>query len=398
MLGLSGRVDSAVAARLLQERYEVTGLYLDIGLGGTGAADAAAVAERLGIPFETADIRAELEREVCAPFAADYRAGRTPLPCARCNPAVKFPALFALAGRIGARYVSTGHYARVENGVLKKGMPANDQSYMLARLTREQLQKVIFPLGDYEKNQVRALARGFGIPVADKPDSMEICFIPDGDYAAWLERRGFSTPEGNFVDKEGKVLGRHRGIHCYTLGQGRGLGVSGPHRYYVTALRPDTNEVVLSDGSDLGRDEVRGTEPNWLAVDSLTGPMEVTVRLRHPRPSWRPPWSRGGTACFCGCTPPPAPPPPRPAGGVLRRRRRGGLGLDCMREKERTMDMKKLLGLALACALLLTGCGARGGDKGGGAGGQHHPPPGAHRGGGGPAEAGGGLRRGVWPV
>lgn len=283
VLGLSGGVDSAVAARLLQERYDVTGLYLDIGLGGTGAADAAAVAERLGIPFETADIRAELEREVCAPFAADYRAGRTPLPCARCNPAVKFPALFALAGRIGARYVSTGHYARVENGVLKKGMPANDQSYMLARLTREQLQRVIFPLGDYEKTQVRALARDFGIPVADKPDSMEICFIPDGDYAAWLERRGFSTPEGNFVDKEGKVLGRHRGIHCYTLGQGRGLGVSGPHRYYVTALRPDTNEVVLSDGSDLGRDEVRGTEPNWLAVDGLTGPMEVTVRLRHSR-------------------------------------------------------------------------------------------------------------------
>lgn len=283
VLGLSGGVDSAVAARLLQERYDVTGLYLDIGLGGTGAADAAAVAERLGIPFETADIRAELEREVCAPFAADYRAGRTPLPCARCNPAVKFPALFALAGRIGARYVSTGHYARVENGGLKKGMPANDQSYMLARLTREQLQRVIFPLGDYEKAQVRALARDFGIPVADKPDSMEICFIPDGDYAAWLERRGFSTPEGNFVDKEGKVLGRHRGIHCYTLGQGRGLGVSGPHRYYVTALRPDANEVVLSDGSDLGRDEVRGTEPNWLAVDGLTGPMEVTVRLRHSR-------------------------------------------------------------------------------------------------------------------
>lgn len=191
VLGLSGGVDSAVAARLLQERYDVTGLYLDIGLGGTGAADAAAVAERLGIPFETADIRAELEREVCAPFAADYRAGRTPLPCARCNPAVKFPALFALAGRIGSRYVSTGHYARVENGGLKKGMPANDQSYMLARLTREQLQRVIFPLGDYEKAQVRALARDFGIPVADKPDSMEICFIPDGDYAAWLERRGF---------------------------------------------------------------------------------------------------------------------------------------------------------------------------------------------------------------
>ena len=281
VLGLSGGVDSAVAARLLQERYDVTGLYLDIGLGGTGAADAAAVAERLGIPFETADIRAELEREVCAPFAADYRAGRTPLPCARCNPAVKFPALFALAGRIGARYVSTGHYARVENGVLKKGMPANDQSYMLARLTREQLQRVIFPLGDYEKTQVRALARDFGIPVADKPDSMEICFIPDGDYAAWLERRGFSTPEGNFVDKDGKVLGRHRGIHRYTIGQRRGLGIPAAHRLFVSEIRPETQEVVLSDGTDLMADTVWGEDFNPLAP--LTEGEELTVRLRHSK-------------------------------------------------------------------------------------------------------------------
>ena len=281
VLGLSGGVDSAVAARLLQERYEVTGLYLDIGLGGTGAADAAAVAERLGIPFETADIRAELEREVCAPFAADYRAGRTPLPCARCNPAVKFPALFALAGRIGARYVSTGHYARVENGVLKKGMPANDQSYMLARLTREQLQKVIFPLGDYEKNQVRALARGFGIPVADKPDSMEICFIPDGDYAAWLEARGAVPPPGHFVDRTGRVLGRHRGIHRYTIGQRRGLGIPAAHRLFVSEIRPETQEVVLSDGTDLMADTVWGEDFNPLAP--LTEGEELTVRLRHSK-------------------------------------------------------------------------------------------------------------------
>ena len=284
VLGLSGGVDSAVAAKLLQEHYDVTGLYLDIGLGGSGAADAAAVAERLGIPLEIADIRAQLEEQVCAPFAADYLAGRTPLPCARCNRLVKFPALFALAERIGARYVSTGHYARVENGVLKKGMPANDQSYMLARLTREQLQKVIFPLGDYEKNQVRALARGFGIPVADKPDSMEICFIPDGDYAAWLDRRVETPPPpGDFVDREGNVLGRHRGIHHYTLGQGRGLGVSGPHRYYVTDIRPGEGTVVLSNGSDLMASRVLCSRPNWLAVDDLTGPMEVTVRLRHSR-------------------------------------------------------------------------------------------------------------------
>ena len=284
VLGLSGGVDSAVAATLLQRQgFAVTGLYLDIGLGGSGREDAAAVANRLGIPLKVADIRQELEREVCAPFAAGYLAGRTPLPCAMCNPAVKFPALFRLAEEIGANYVSTGHYANVDNGVLKKGRPANDQSYMLARLTRAQLQKVIFPLGMYEKREVRQLARDFGIPVANKPDSMEICFIPSGDYAAWLEEHGFSTPVGNYVDNCGKVLGQHKGIHHYTLGQGRGLGVSGPHRYYVSAIRPETNEVVLSDGSDLGREVVYGAQPNWLAIDGLTGPMEVTVRLRHSR-------------------------------------------------------------------------------------------------------------------
>ena len=284
VLGLSGGVDSAVAATLLQRQgFAVTGLYLDIGLGGSGREDAAAVADRLGIPLKIADIRQELEREVCAPFAAGYLAGRTPLPCAMCNPAVKFPALFRLAEEMGANYVSTGHYANVDNGVLKKGRPANDQSYMLARLTRAQLQKVMFPLGMYEKREVRQLARDFGIPVANKPDSMEICFIPSGDYAAWLEEHGFSTPVGNYVDNCGKVLGQHKGIHHYTLGQGRGLGVSGPHRYYVSAIRPETNEVVLSNGSDLGREVVYGAQPNWLAIDGLTGPMEVTVRLRHSR-------------------------------------------------------------------------------------------------------------------
>ena len=284
VLGLSGGVDSAVAAQLLLDQgYAVTGCYLDIGLGGTGGADAAAVADRLGIPLEIADIRADLEREVCTPFAAAYQAGKTPLPCALCNPTVKFPALFRAAHRIGAHYVSTGHYANVENGVLKKGRPANDQSYMLARLTRQQLQNVIFPLGPYEKREVRELARTYGLPVADKPDSMEICFIPDGDYAAWLDRRGFSTPEGDFVDKSGHVLGRHKGIHHYTLGQGRGLGVSGPHRYYVTALDPEHHQVVLSDGSDLGRNTVFCTAPNWIGVEGLDGPLEVTVRLRHSR-------------------------------------------------------------------------------------------------------------------
>lgn len=286
VLGLSGGVDSAVAARLLRENYDVTCLWLDIGLGG--GEDAAAVAEELGLPFETGDIRPALEERVCAPFAAGYLAGHTPLPCALCNPTVKFPALLALAGRIGADYVATGHYARRGTGadgraLLRKGMPANDQSYMLARLPQEILRRCVFPLGELEKAQVRALAEDFGIPVAHKPDSMEICFIPDGDYAAWLDRRGATPPPGNFVDREGRVLGRHLGIHHYTLGQRRGLGVSGPHRYFVSAIRPETDEVVLSDGSDLYTDLARCADLNWIAVPGLEGPMEVTVRLRHSR-------------------------------------------------------------------------------------------------------------------
>ena len=286
ILGLSGGVDSSVAAALLRENYDVSCAWLDIGLGG--GEDAAAMADFLGLPFRTVDIRAALEHYVCQDFAREYLAGRTPLPCARCNPLVKFPALLSAAGEAGAEHVATGHYARISHGpggrvLLRKGRPATDQSYMLARLTPDLLRRTLFPLGNYETAEVRALAEEMGLPVAHKPDSMEICFIPHGDYAAWLDARGFSTPEGNFVDKEGKVLGRHRGVHHYTLGQGRGLGVSGPHRYFVTALRPEANEVVLSDGSDLGKSTVFCSSPNWIGVEGLDGPLEVTIRLRHSR-------------------------------------------------------------------------------------------------------------------
>lgn len=282
VLGLSGGVDSAVAACVLKRQgYEVYCVWMDIGLGG--GQDAAALADRLELPFETVDVREALEREVCAPFAADYLAGRTPLPCARCNPAVKFPALLGVADRIGAGWVATGHYARVSNGVLYRGRPANDQAFMLARLPKKILQKVIFPLGDYEKTEVRALAEELGLPVAHKPDSMEICFIPGGDYAAWLDRRGGTPPPGDFVDSKGRVLGRHKGIHHYTLGQRRGLGIPADHRLFVSDIRPESNQVVLSDGGDLYTVSVRGEEPNWIGVDELTGSMEVTVRLRHSK-------------------------------------------------------------------------------------------------------------------
>lgn len=283
VLGLSGGVDSAVTASLLKQDYHVHGVYLDIGLGGSGKADATAVAEKLGIEFEVVDIKDALEHHVCAPFVQQYLEGKTPLPCAMCNPTVKFPALFQVADRIGATKVATGHYARIEDGLLKKGLSRNDQSYLLSRLTKEQIARIVFPLGELEKPHIRKLAEEFGIPVANKPDSMEICFIQEDDYAQWMADRGKVPPAGNFVDKNGKILGQHRGYHGYTLGQGRGLGVSGPHRYFVTELRPATNEVVLSDGSDLERSQVDFSHLNWLGNTPPVDGMEVTVRLRHSK-------------------------------------------------------------------------------------------------------------------
>lgn len=285
VLGLSGGVDSAVAARLLQEQgYEVYGHWLDIGLGGRD--DAENVAARFGIPFSTGDIRQALEDQVMTPFREDYLTGRTPLPCALCNPTVKFPALFRRAEEVGADFVATGHYARIlpdENGQvgLFRGLHRNDQAYMLARLPRTWLPRILFPLGDYEKPRTRELAHGFSIPVADKPDSMEICFIPDGDYAGWLAQRGAVPPPGPFVDRAGNVLGTHKGIHHYTIGQRRGLSIPAEHRLFVSDIRPEDNTVVLSDGTDLMANVVWGEALNLLA--DLADGEEVTVRLRHSK-------------------------------------------------------------------------------------------------------------------
>ncbi len=289
VLGLSGGVDSAVAAqRLLGQGYEVHGLYLDIGLGGEQSArDNAA---KLGIPLTVRSIQQELEEHVCAPFAADYLSGRTPIPCARCNRAVKFPALISFAREIGANWVATGHYARIGTGcdggpILLRGNSANDQSYMLSRLTRDMLSHVLFPLGDGPKEQTRQEAEAGQLPAADRPDSMEICFIPDDDYAAWLDARGGTPPPGNFVDANGNVLGTHKGFHHYTIGQRRGLGVSSTGRLFVTEIRPHTNEVVLSHGEGLHAFMVHTDSLNWLREHPLSAPMEVDVRLRHSRRS-----------------------------------------------------------------------------------------------------------------
>ncbi|MBP3485953.1 MAG: tRNA 2-thiouridine(34) synthase MnmA [Oscillospiraceae bacterium] len=287
VLGLSGGVDSSVAAlRLRSAGYEVHAVYLDMGMGG--AEEAADTARQVGVPFTVVDTAAALEERVCAPFRRDYLAGRTPIPCARCNPTVKFPALLAHADEIGAKYVATGHYARIGMGtdggpVLLRGMPANDQSYMLARLPRPMLERLLFPLGEVEKTDTRREAAAGALSAAQRPDSMDICFIPDGDYARWLEERGETPPPGNFVDMAGNVLGRHKGIHHYTLGQRRGLGIPSTGRLFVAGIRPDTNEVVLSHGEGLHASRVVCGGLNWLAPGDLDAPRRAAVRLRHSR-------------------------------------------------------------------------------------------------------------------
>lgn len=281
VLGLSGGVDSAVAARLLQQRgFEVTGLFLDVGTNAASE-DAQAVADFMKIPLKTMDVSSELEENVCAPFVEAYLRGETPNPCIVCNPTVKFKALCNYADTIGAMYISTGHYARAIDGKLFKGEPENDQSYMLCRLTREQVSRLILPLGGYAKTQVRKLALELSLPVASKPDSMEICFIPNNDYASYIEKREAVLPEGNFVDRYGNVLGRHRGIYRYTVGQRRGLGLAAGRRVYVSKIQPETNEVVLSDGDMLFSNTIQVRDINWLVPQ--IGEFCADVRVRHSK-------------------------------------------------------------------------------------------------------------------
>lgn len=281
VLGLSGGVDSAVCLALLREQgYDVTGLYLENGVSPDGVRDAQAVAERFGINLLVADIRAELEEKVCAPFEAAYRAGQTPNPCILCNPTLKFKTLLDCADRLDAQYIATGHYARTENGGLYKGHPANDQSYMLCRLLPEQVQRLLLPLGGYAKTETRALAERFGIPVARKPDSMEICFIPDKDYAGWMARRSPLPGPGDFV-LDGEVIGQHDGICHYTVGQRR-PGLVNDRKVYIAHIDAKTNTIRLAYWDDLFHTTVRARDFNWI-VPKPSAPKRATVRVRHTK-------------------------------------------------------------------------------------------------------------------
>ncbi len=265
LLGLSGGVDSATAALLLKEKgYEVTGYYFDVlGTNEQGKADAMALAEQLGIELITEDVSAEFKDIVIANFIDEYMHGRTPNPCIICNPNIKFKRLIAHANEIGAYYIATGHYARItqDDGkfyITRAYNQAKDQSYMLYRLGQEVLSRLIFPLGEFaDKEETRSLARDNGLVNADKKDSQEICFIdPEEGYASYIERAGFASHPGDFVDKDGCVLGEHQGILNYTIGQRKGLGIALGRPVFVTKIDPVRNEVTLGENEDLFNSKV----------------------------------------------------------------------------------------------------------------------------------------------
>lgn len=294
VLGFSGGVDSAVSAMLLKNAgHEVIGLYMN-NTDENALRDAVETAEFAGIELEVADVRAALEENVCRPFTDCYLRGETPNPCVICNPSVKFKTLLAAADRRGAELVATGHYARAENGAIYKGRPSNDQTYMLCRLTREQAARAVFPLGTLEKTQTRAMAEEFGLPVAHKGDSMEICFIPDKDYIGWLGRRAELPGAGDFV-LHGEVVGRHEGIYRYTVGQRRPGMIDG-RKVYVSRIDARTNTVELALWEELFKTEVTARDFNWL-IDAPDKPIRASVRVRHTK--WENPpctvYNDGGT-------------------------------------------------------------------------------------------------------
>ncbi len=280
VLGFSGGVDSAVCSVLLKKQgYEVHGLYLD-NTDENALNDAVKTAEFVGIPLEVRDVKAELEEKVCRPFTECYLRGETPNPCIICNPTLKFKSLLDEADRLGAEFIATGHYARCENGALYKGMPSNDQSYMLCRLKKEQIARLVLPLGKYEKTETRKMAEEFNLPIAHKGDSMEICFIPDKDYIGWLERRAKMPPEGDFIF-HGEVIGRHSGIYRYTVGQRR-PGLFDGRKLYISRIDAANNVVELALWEELFKTEVTARDFNWM-IDEPTEPVRANVRVRHTK-------------------------------------------------------------------------------------------------------------------
>ena len=294
VIAMSGGVDSSVAAALLKEEgHEVIGATMQVissGNRATGAGThAGQVAHKLGIPHHIMDFRDIFSRRVIDDFCREYSRGRTPNPCVLCNKDIKFGILRERAGELGADFIATGHHTRVErdensgNYLLKKGADKQkDQSYFLCRLDQEQLSNVMFPVGNLTKKKVRQIARELGLSVADKPESQEICFIPDDDYAGFLENHvpGTARP-GPILDREGNTLGEHRGIIYYTVGQRKGLNIAAAEPMYVIAIDAERNAVIAGTKEQTYSTELVAGNLNWIAMPAPESPIKVKARVRY---------------------------------------------------------------------------------------------------------------------
>lgn len=304
VVGMSGGVDSSVAAYLLKEQgYEVIGVTMQIwqdedqvtqeengGCCGLSAVDdARKVAWDLQIPYYVMNFKEEFKTNVMDYFVDEYIHGRTPNPCIACNRYVKWESLLKRSLEIGADYIATGHYARIEQlpggrfALKKSATAAKDQTYALYNLTQYQLSHTLMPVGQYTKDEIRQIAEKINLQVAHKPDSQEICFIPDNDYARFIEEQmGRKADTGNFVDMDGNIIGRHEGICNYTVGQRKGLNLAMGYPVFVVEIRPDTNEVVIGNAKDVFTDRLKCDKLNWMAVDGLHGTeMKVTAKIRY---------------------------------------------------------------------------------------------------------------------
>lgn len=303
VVGMSGGVDSSVAAYLLKEQgYEVIGVTMQIWqdeaqckieenggcCGNSAVEDARRVAAQLEIPYYVMNFKKEFKENVIDYFVDEYKNGRTPNPCIACNRYVKWESLLQRSMEIGADYIATGHYARIEqlpNGrfAIRNSVTAKkDQTYALYNLTQEQLSRTLMPIGDYTKDEIRAIAEKIGIQVANKPDSMDICFVPDQDYAGYIEREtDYKAIPGNFVDIDGNVIGRHQGILHYTVGQRKGLGLAMGHPVFVVAIRPETNEVVIGENKDVFSPKLYADRLNFMGIAHLEGEMRCMAKIRY---------------------------------------------------------------------------------------------------------------------
>ncbi len=302
VVGMSGGVDSSVAAYLLQQQgYEVIGMTMQIWdkdtsedredscCGLTAIDDARRVCQKLGIPHYVLNFREDFKRDVVDYFIDEYQKGRTPNPCIACNRYVKWESMLNKSLQIGADFIATGHYATViqdkdtKRYQLKQSKTLQkDQTYALYNLTQSQLEHTLMPLGEYTKDEVRKIAHEAGLLVANKPDSQEICFVPDNNYAKYIEETtGKKSKRGKFIDKNGKILGEHKGIIHYTIGQRKGLGISLGKPIFVSNININNNTITLGDDSDLFTHTVYATNLNFMPFEHLDNKIELTGKIRY---------------------------------------------------------------------------------------------------------------------